>query len=266
MTDNNTLVFSIALNGYQWRYRNHLRSHAQFAKKFNYHYQVVTKPFFSKLGIECCWLKLTLMHNALLAGYKHVIFLDADAIVQENCPSISSILETGKDLYMVKGYSNRFNSGVMIVRNSRKVRYWLLKVINNRENRVKPDNDVGWGENSHIIEFSKGCSFIKELPQVWNNTYDINLADYIRHHNFGPLRNGRLDNLLHKTIFCVADRLVRINNFFTKIQCKPVRKDLLFIETKQIIALYPCFSKCVLALAPRKKSMISTSLKAFKHY
>jgi len=256
---NETLVFSIALNGYQWRYRQHLRSHEKFAKKFNYHYQVVTQPFFSKLGIECCWLKLTLMHNALLAGYKYVIFLDADAIIQTTCPDISALIETGKDLYMVKGYSNRFNSGVMIVRNSRKVRFWLLKVINHRHNQVKPENDVGWGENSHIIELSKNCDFIKELPHTWNNTYDLNLNDYIRHHNYGPLRQGILDNLVHKTIFCIANRLVKVTLFLNKAQHKPQDKDLLYTETKMILLIYPCFSICT-DKPPQKSSSAMTCL------
>lgn len=247
-----TLVFSIALNGYQWRYRRHIRSHEAFAKKYNYHYQVVTKPYFSKLGIECCWLKLTLMHNALLAGYKQVVFLDADAVVSPICPDINSLLETGKDLYMVKGYSNRFNSGVMIVRNSRTIRYWFRKVLNNRHKPVKPENDVGWGENSHIIEHSKDCSFVKELPQVWNNTYDANLDDYIRHHNFGPLRNGRLDNLLHKSIFFIANRLVKINNQLEKIQGKPTDTNLLISETEKILLIYPCFANCLL---PKSSSL-----------
>lgn len=261
----NTLVFSIALNGYQWRYRNHLRSHVKFAKKFNYHYQVVTKPFFSALGIECCWLKLTLMHRALLAGYKHVIFLDADAVVQPSCPNMTSLLETGKDLYMVKGYSGRFNSGVMIVRNSRRIRNWLLQVINNRDNNVKPENDVGWGENSHIIEFSKGCSFVKELPQVWNNTYNIDLNDYIRHHNFGPLRHGYLDNLLHKSIFCIANRLVKINAFLKKIQHKTPPNNLLFNETKKILTIYPSFSTPPLTSSKVNQVPSLKTLKEFRN-
>lgn len=255
MNKKNTLVFSIALNGYQWRYRKHLDSHAKYAERLNYHYVVVTRPFFSKLGIECCWLKLTLMYKALLAGYKYVVFFDADAMVKVNCPCITSLLERGKDLYMVKGYSSRFNSGVMIVRNSPIIRLWLLKVINNKDNKVEPENDVGWGENSHIIELSKGCSFIKELPQIWNNTYNIHLDDYIRHHNFGPLRIGRLDNLLHKIIFFVANRLAKLNNYFCNRLYQSNYNSALNFETKRVLARYPCFSKCcVFPQTKEKKS------------
>lgn len=241
MMNKDTLVFSIALNGYQWRYQRHLKSHLAFAQRFGYHYQVVTRPFFSKLGIECCWLKLTLMHTALLAGYKYVVFLDADAFVQPRCPEITTIIDENKYLYMAKGYSKRFNSGVMIVKNSAKVRQWLMHVINRRTVKVHAENDVGWGENSHIIEHSHDCDLVKELPQQWNNTFDIHLDDFIRHQNFGPLRTGVLDNLLHKIIFSVANRTMRFyDNINALTKTAPIT-DLLMSETKKVITIYPCF-------------------------
>jgi len=257
-----TLVFSIALNGYQWRYHSYLKSHLAFANKFGYHYQAVTKPFLSQLGIECCWLKLTLMHTALLAGYKYVIFLDADAFVQEGCPAVSTIAEEGKYLYMAKGYSKRFNSGVMIVKNNPRIREWLSNIISNRTAVIEPKNDVGWGENSHIIQYSHGCKFIKELPTHWNNTFDTNLNDFIRHQNFGPLRTGAFDNSLHKIMFAIANRTMRLHRLIRSFNNSKSAPDLLMQETKKVLALYPCFYK--VPLTPR---YIKTSnpLKEFKY-
>jgi hypothetical protein len=238
----NTLVFSIALNGYQWRYRQHLASHLRFANKYNYHYQVVTRPFISKLGVECCWLKLTLMQAALNAGYHHVVFLDADAFVQAECPAISSILRANKYLYMAKGYSSRFNSGVMIVKNNAKIRAWLTQVIDSRNHSVKADNEVGWGENGHIIEHSHHCDFIYELPQVWNNTYSTSLVDFIRHQNCGPLRTNLLDNLFHKVIFSLAHRSeILVKCIALTLRLKRPKVTLLS-ETEKILAIYPHFS------------------------
>lgn len=238
----NTIVFSIALNGYQWRYRQYLSSHRAYAKRFNYHYQAVTRPIFSGLGIECCWLKLTLMHTALNAGYKHVMFVDADAMIQTTCPAIESVLENDKSLYMAKGYSKRFNSGVMIVRNSLVVRQWISRVIAHRATPVAPENDVGWGENSHIIELSHQCRFIQELPQRWNNTSNPRLDDYIRHHNYGPLRTNFWDNLLHRAIFCIADRLVRLAGLPQPIKHQALNAHLLGDETNRVLTYYPSFS------------------------
>lgn len=245
-----TLVFSIALNGYQWRYRQHIKSHQAYAKRLGYHYQVITKPFFSSLGIECCWLKLTLMHIALTSGYEYVVFIDADAVIKPCCPPIEEVLEVGKHLYMAKGYSNRFNSGVMIVRNCRLIRHWIEKVIANRANSVDKASNVGWGENSHIIQFSRGCRFIKELPLRWNNTSDPRLNDFIRHQNFGPLRTNFWDNLLHKVIFCLADRLAKLANLPHPAKHQFANERLLIEETQLILRLYPSFNR---AMVPHNK-------------
>jgi len=42
---NKTLVLSIALNGYQWMYRNELASHYQYAQRHGYEHQAVTRPY-----------------------------------------------------------------------------------------------------------------------------------------------------------------------------------------------------------------------------
>jgi len=231
-----TLIFSIALNGYQWKYSKHLQSHSQYANKYGYHYQVVTQPHFSKLGVECCWLKLTLMYEALLAGYKQVVFLDADALVQSGCPEIESVLAEGKYLYLAKGYSGRFNSGVIIVKNNINVINWIANVINNRNKSVEIENDVGWGENGHIIEYSNNCDFVQEISQVWNNTYDTNMVSFIRHQNSGPLRSKAIDRLFHKVVFFLSNRALKLFNYFH------TNNNILQEETQKILSIYPCFS------------------------
>lgn len=238
-----TLVFSIALNGYQWRYKKHLKSHQDYAQRYNYHYQAVTRPFVCALGIECCWLKLTLMQSALQAGYKFVLFVDADAYVQESCPPIDEVLVQEKCLYMAKGYSNRFNSGVLLVRNCYDSRQWINKVINSRAKPVADENNVGWGENSHIIELSEGCHFIKELSIQWNNTYQPTLKDFIRHQNSGPLRVNYWDNLFHKVIFYVSQRLVQLTPHTAPTKHAPPTDKQLNRETARMLQLYPAFYK-----------------------
>jgi hypothetical protein len=160
-----TLVLSIALNGYQWMYSKELGTHKKYAQKQGYRHQAVTRPYISALGVECCWLKLTLMRTALLSGYDTVIFLDADTVVNADCPPLSSVLENKKHIYMAKGYSKRFNSGVLIAKNNKHTISWISRVIDSRFRTVQEGNDVGWGENGHIIELSKGVTFIKELDQ-----------------------------------------------------------------------------------------------------
>ena len=238
---NKTLVFSIALNGYQLMYQKELSSHERYAKSHGYDYQNVTRPSFSALGVECCWLKLTLMRSALVGGYDTVMFIDADATVKDNCPALESVFIEHKLLYMAKGYSKRFNSGVLIARNSPQITEWLTRVINSRMQPIMDKNSVGWGENGHIIELSNDCDFIGEIDQRWNNTYDYQLNDFIQHKNCGPLRKGLLDNFLHKIIFCLSYRVLKFINNFSFLQERLTPENVLENETSKIIKLYPYF-------------------------
>jgi hypothetical protein len=239
MMKNKTLVLSIALNGYQWMYRNEIETHKQYSIKHGYTHQAVTRPLVSALGVECCWLKLTLMRTALLSGYDTVLFIDADAIVNSNCPELATVLQSEKYIYMAKGYSNRFNSGVLIARNNEQTITWLTRVIDARFNKVEKENDVGWGENGHVIELSKGVSFIAELEQKWNNTFNYQLNDYIRHHNCGPMRTGFINNFFHKVVFFLSARILAFVNRYPLRSDQKHEENVLLCETNKILSIYP---------------------------
>ncbi|MFQ3193276.1 MAG: lipopolysaccharide biosynthesis glycosyltransferase [Colwellia sp.] len=236
---NKTLVLSIALNGYQWMYKNELETHKSYAKKFGYSHQAVIRPYLSTLGVECCWLKLTLIRTALLSGYDIVIFLDADTIVNASCPALNAVIQDEKYIYMAKGYSNRFNSGVLIAKSNKKTITWLTRVIDSRFSSIQDKNKVGWGENGHVIEFSQGVSFIKELDKKWNNTFDYQLDDYIRHFNCGPMRTSIINNFFHKTVFCLSAKIVAFMSRNLSAYNQKFSEDILFRETNIILSLYP---------------------------
>jgi hypothetical protein len=214
---NNVLVFSIALNGYQWLYKDCIASHKRYAYRHNYTYQVVTRPYATSIGVECCWLKLTLIVEALESGYDNVLFVDADAFIQTHTPKVNSVLLPEKYLYLAKSYSGRYNSGVILIKNHSKVRRLFKTIITARHKPILAENDVGWGENGHIIQYTKDCKFVSTLNRSWNNTYDLELNDYIRHFSFGPLRTNLWLNLSHKA-------LARLTKLFSKCD--------VFIKTK----------------------------------
>ncbi|MBA6350090.1 hypothetical protein [Colwellia sp. BRX8-9] len=241
---NKTLVLSIALNGYQLMYNKELATHKNYAIKQGYYYQAVTRPYISKLGVECCWLKLTLIRTALLSGYDTVLFLDADTVVNDNCPALKTIVEDKKYIYMAKGYSNRFNSGVLIALNNKRTITWLTSIIDSRLARIQKINKVGWGENGHVIELSKGVDFIKELEQKWNNTFDYDLSDYIRHSNCGPMRTSIINNLFHKIVFSLSARILAFVHRKQLTSVKACNEDDLSRETNIILSLYPKLVCC----------------------
>jgi hypothetical protein len=229
----NTLILSIALNGYQWLYRDCINSQRAYAQKNAYQYLVITRPYFTALGVECCWLKLTLMLEALKAGYDTVLFVDADAYINSAADNLETLRQSNKYLYLAKSYSGRFNSGVILVNNHFKTRQWLQDVISARNRSVLPEHDVGWGENGHIIQHTENCEFVSTLDRRWNNTYDIHLKDYIRHFSFGPLRRNIFLNLSHKV-------LARGTKLFSKLQTYAAMLPMLNSAQDPLIRLTQC--------------------------
>jgi hypothetical protein len=239
----NVLIFSIALNGYQWLYKDCIASHKRYAERHGYTYQVVTRPFATSIGVECCWLKLTLMIEALDNGYDAILFVDADAYIQLEAPKLSSVFLPEKYFYLAKSYSGRFNSGVMLIKNHIKVRQLLKDIITARHQPILAENNVGWGENGHIIEFTQHCQFVSTLDRTWNNTYDPDLNDYIRHFSFGPLRTNLWLNLSHKALARMTKLLSKLD-IFSGIGSQPYSpSDKLTKLTSIVLQRYSEFSR-----------------------
>ncbi|NKC17567.1 MULTISPECIES: hypothetical protein [Pseudoalteromonas] len=208
---NTTLIFSIALNGYQIRYRRHLESQRRYAEKMGYEYIVVEKPWVTNLGAECCWLKLYLLRAALTAGYQYVLFVDADAYIQNDCPELTSLVKPDKFLFMAKGYSGKLNSGVMLMKSCPESIAWLDQIINAIHEPVSDIDTVGWGENGHVIHFAKGCDGLEVINEKWNNTRSEQCEDYIRHFNYGPMKSSFLDIIFHRIVFKFSKLMLRCN-------------------------------------------------------
>ncbi|PKH02999.1 hypothetical protein CXF72_08700 [Psychromonas sp. MB-3u-54] len=240
---NKTLIFSIALNGYQWLYRNCIDSQRAYAKHYGYEYLVISRPYFTSLGVECCWLKLTVLLEALKAGYDTVLFVDADAYIKTSAHQLESLLQPDKYLYLAKSYSGRFNSGVILINNHLKIQQWLTDVISARHLTVLPEYDVGWGENGHIIEYTQNCEFVSTLDRRWNNTYDIHLSDYIRHFSFGPLRQNFLLNLSHKVLGRATRVLTKLQRYARTLHLLNSSQDPLIKLTKAALHTTKLFSK-----------------------
>ena len=237
----NVLMFSIALNGYQWLYKHCIETHRQYATINGYKYEVVTHPFVTKIGVECCWLKLTLLKAALKAGYDTVCFLDADTMVKPCTPPLNNAFKSRKLLYLARSYSKRFNSGVIIVRNHQKLREWVDQVLSRRHLKVEHHNDVCWGENGHIIQQTKDCDFVCTLDRRWNNTYDKSLDDYIRHFNHGPLRQSHWLKTTHFALSRLTRMLAKVSRMVESNQNQANRQDPLDHLTDSVLTHYHSF-------------------------
>lgn len=245
---NRMLVFSLALNGYQWSYRKHLKTHRLYAKKLGAEYVLVSKPWFTKLGVECCWLKLHLIETALKCGYDQVLFLDADTWVNYHAPDIRQNLTLEKHIYMAKGYTQRYNSGVLLVDNHPLAQHFFASVIQSRTKRLPIPDQVGWGENGHIIYFAKNCNFIAELSQSWNNTHRENIEEFIHHANHGPFRHSIWQRLGHKLLSRTSRLLQKLwclinkKGQFNKKETTDIPDVWFTDELNRILKIYPAFT------------------------
>ncbi len=186
-----TLVFSIGINGYGWAWSSCVCSHRKFAKRWTFDYACVDLPW-TVSPAEAAWLKVPLLIRALeVAHYRWILFLDADTRIRCDCPDFRGVATTGHDVYMAHGHSGRLNSGVMMVRSSEKSLDFFRTVLSDCENAV-PSEDAAPYENGHIIKHGKANPVVGILERRWNNTADRELDDYIRHFT-GPMAvEGRI--------------------------------------------------------------------------
>lgn len=198
------LVFSVACNGYWWRFQKNIESHRRYAERFGYDYVCISEPQFSSLGIEVAWLKIPLILKAFERGYKNVMFLDADTEVRPSAPCFTEVLDGDKALCFSRGYSGRINSGVIITRRSINTANYFRSILASCEQGVPEEDSVGWGENGHIIHHSKGKDFVGIISSKWNNNHDHNLEDYIRHYSAGPLRSSYQERLMNRCVFILV--------------------------------------------------------------
>ena len=133
----NTLMFTIALNGYHWQYRKNIQSQRAYAERHGYHYVVVDRPLLTSLGIECAWLKVALILEALKANFDWVIFVDADAQMQPSAPAVETLAAPQKYVFIARGYSGRINSGVLIAQQSHSAFSYFYQVLENMEKEIK---------------------------------------------------------------------------------------------------------------------------------
>ena len=146
-------------------------------------------------------------------------------------------------MYLAKSYSGRYNSGVLLIKNHNKVRRLLNTIVTARDKPILAENDVGWGENGHIIEYTKDCQFVSTLNRSWNNTYDPYLNDYIRHFSFGPLRTNLWLNLSHKALSRITKIFSKCQAFIEITRLSYPREDKLTKLTALVLQRYSEFGR-----------------------
>ena len=183
----NTLVFSIAHNGYGYVYRPCLASQRAYCGRNGYAHVSVTRPLRVSDPALSAWLKVPLLLGALRGGYDMVMFLDADCRITEKAPPLQDLASAGP-VQMARGWSGRFNSGVIVARRDDAALAFLEAVMHSISEDI-PDADREWlrYENGNIIHCARTTGGVADLDVRWNNSRDPEADDFVRHYT-GPMR------------------------------------------------------------------------------
>lgn len=119
----------------EWAY-NSININRKYAEKNNYDFELITEPYDTLY--THAWQKIPAMINLLERGYKFVIYIDADAVVNKSDIKIESFLEKySGDIIVCSDEANsggkcKVNGGVIIARNTEKAKNFLMQWWNLR--------------------------------------------------------------------------------------------------------------------------------------
>lgn len=179
------LVFSLGQGGYDVAFASAVESQREYCERHGYTYVCVAQDGSPALGRENIWLKTLLLYGALLKN-DYVLYLDTDVGIQPGCPPIHLAVSSERPIGVVAGHSGRVNAGVIFGYRNPLSLDFFAKWVASLGKPISGRHDVGWGENGHLIRLVEEYNIIP-IDTRWNNTYDPDLLDYMRHYT-GPLR------------------------------------------------------------------------------
>lgn len=196
------VLITISLNTVGYKNSKYFTSREEYCLKNEYtHLKIIGQ--LSDYLLEpatCAWLRIPLMLS-LIKDYD-LFYLDNDAIISKDCPSISEITKDKNGFFISRGYSGRPNSGVMIAKNDDKILFDAL----GKYNFIPPYPHRAQYENGHIIWACNNYPWI-ELGKRYNNTIDSD--GFIIHHT-GPNKKLRKINYKSTKNYSSIDKLLKV--------------------------------------------------------
>ncbi|MHA7269806.1 hypothetical protein [Arthrobacter sp. HLT1-20] len=223
------LVFSIALNGYDIGYRTCLESQRQYAARIGADYCVATQPTVGDPALAA-WLKVTLLSASMEAGYDAVAYIDADCRVSTSAPSFVDVLSgSDEQICMALGRSGRLNSGVIFASNANASRSFFERVLASAVEDIPADARANLRfENGNIIYIESLIGGVDVIEGRWNNSYDRDMADHIRHFT-GPLKSDLRSPLLDRVRFRIRKM------FLPRATAAPEHREQGFLDELQLL-------------------------------
>ncbi len=205
-----SILFSIATNGYDLKYKDCIESHKNYADRLGVEWLLINKPD----GIspkDSAWIKIPTIKHFLRKDFQWVVFVDADCLIRDNAPDFRSLNKEGKYIYMANGFSGRLNSGVIIVKNSHSVKrlFTRLLLFSNIPNLLIPRRNRALFENGHFINFVTHWKGLEIISSRWNNTHKEDSDEYFSHKKGHKTRKFDKDQKIQGLKFSLIEKLIR---------------------------------------------------------
>ena len=150
------------------------RAHNEkYCQKFGFDYRVEIYHDPKYDWLLGAWEKITLIHAAMKANYKYIVWLDADAMIIDTDTDLRKAIEPekiGASWHRIPQL-NHWNVGVLYVHNSPEtlefVERWLASY---------PPPADGWNEQGVFNRIGRECKTVVTVSDKWNATIDVNIV------------------------------------------------------------------------------------------
>lgn len=224
---NKPCIISVATCGYNYLFSKLIQSQKLYAKKYNYNYFCITSTPWKINPNIAAWLKIALVKKLMENGQEKIFFIDSDCLIRSSAPPIfESYNFDTYPMWIAKGKSARYNSGVFALKSCEKMKKLMSTLIKTSAYKV-PKKDEAPYENGHIIYHLNKRNDIGILDHIlWNNNSFYNESSFVQHFSGGALRKM----YLLKICDIKSKMFFRANAFFEKIKKKSPIQDTSKIE------------------------------------
>jgi hypothetical protein len=162
------------------------------------------------------WFKILLLIDQLKNNdYDYIMWIDADACINNLNFDISSILQENKSFYISKDFNN-FNSGVFIVKNTPFIADILQKIYSMSEYI----NHIWWEQAAFIDLYEQNYMSLQDNTCLVKQNI-LNAYDY-SHYGYNRNKEGNFDEysfVIHYPSLPYNVRFQEIKNIIEKQKC-----------------------------------------------
>jgi hypothetical protein len=142
--------------------------HQDYCDKYKFDLWSIKRSITDYPAQEKTWERLVLVKQAMLAGYKYIVWMDADAIIRDDKMDLRTACKDIGVCYDVMFRVHHYNCGVMYFENTVKIRDFVFEWHERYPGGLW--NGERWHEQTEFNSMvSKYSTLIHKLDNCWNS-------------------------------------------------------------------------------------------------